>query len=218
VTRRLLPLLAAALLAPAAARAEATGGCHCFRDRAFDPERPAAADPYVLATTRSSLLSAAYGIDKGSLVRAVMTGSAPEDLWIAQWAGARAGRPAAQLLAAREERGSWAGALAGATGLGAPFEAALAAGGEPAALAALAVDDVLVHRLGADPRALAALRAAGATTEEAIVAAVLARHLQAPTAPLVAEVHAGRATWGGVLKDAGLAPRDLDPLVRRLVK
>ncbi|HET9553331.1 MAG TPA: hypothetical protein VFP50_10215, partial [Anaeromyxobacteraceae bacterium] len=155
MTRRLLPLLAAALLAPAAARAEGTGGCHCFQDRTFDPARPAAADPYVLATTRSSLLSAAYGIQKASLVRAVMTGSAPEDLWIAEWVGAKAGRPAAQLLAAREERGSWPAALQGATGLGAPFEAALAAGGDARSLAALAVDDVLVHRLGADPRARA---------------------------------------------------------------
>ncbi|HET9554801.1 MAG TPA: hypothetical protein VFP50_17675, partial [Anaeromyxobacteraceae bacterium] len=63
-----------------------------------------------------------------------------------------------------------------------------------------------------------ALRAAGASTEEAIVATVLARHLEAPTAPLVQQVRAGRATWGGVLQDAGLTPKDLDPLVRRLVK
>lgn len=39
-----LALLALLLLGGAAgARAEGTGGCHCYQDRAFDPARPAAA-------------------------------------------------------------------------------------------------------------------------------------------------------------------------------
>src|SRR5512139_4163179 len=67
--------------APSADAAKSTAGCHCFRDRTFELERPAAVDPYILATTRSSLLSAAFGPGKASLVQAVMTGTAPEDLW-----------------------------------------------------------------------------------------------------------------------------------------
>src|SRR5512138_3933537 len=117
-------LLAVAVL-PAAAAAAPTANCHCFRDRAFDPARPAAADPYVLATTRSSLLSAALGPGKGSLVRAVMGGTAPDDLWVAHWAAARAGGDAGALLEAKGAKGSWKAALAGAKGHGAPFEKAL---------------------------------------------------------------------------------------------
>ena len=69
--------LAAALVAalPGVPRAEPAGACHCYQDRAFDPGRPAAADPYILATTRSSLLSAAFGVEKRSLVAAVMSGT-----------------------------------------------------------------------------------------------------------------------------------------------
>ncbi len=195
--RALLALLL--LSVPAAALAEGTGGCHCYQDRTFDPARPAAADPYVLATTRSSLLSAAYGVDKRSLVSAVMTGTAAEDLWVAHWAGARAGRPAAALLQLREERGAWREALQGLPGLTGPVAAALAGGAPAADLAALAVDDVLEARLGATPAALRALRRADAAPAERILATALTAHLGTPTAPLVAAVHAGKTSWGAVL-------------------
>jgi hypothetical protein len=210
-------LLTAAVALPAAAGAEPTGACHCYQDRTFDPARPAAADPYILATSRSSLLSAAYGVEKRSLVSAVMTGTPAEDLWVAPYAGGRTGRPAAALLALRQDRGSWKAALAGLQGLDAPFAAAVERGADAAALASLAVDAVLVSRLHATPAGLRALADAGATPEERILATVLAAQLAAPTAPLVVQVRSGRASWGEVLRDAGLAPRDLDGLVRRLV-
>jgi len=216
VSRVLAAVLAA--IVPAASRAEPAAACHCYQDRTFDPARPAAADPYILATARSSLLSAAFGVDKRSLVGAVMSGTAAEDLWVAHHAGARTGQPAAALLARHPERGSWAAALAGLPGLDAPFAAALAGGADSRALAALAVDDVLVSRLGATPAAMKALRDAGATPEERILALTLAAQLSAPTAPLVVQVRAGKATWGGVLRDAGLSPKELDGLIRRLVR
>jgi hypothetical protein len=192
--------------------------CHCFREREYDPLRPAAADPYLLATTRSSLLSATFGVPKRSLVASVMSGTAAEDLWVAHWAAARTGRPAEGLLEARDARGSWKGALAGAEGLGAEIEVALARGAGTSELAALAVDEVLVSRLGASPGSIRALRSAGTTSEETILASVLARRIEAPVLPLVREVRSGRTSWGTVLRDAGLAPRDIDAYVRTLVR
>jgi hypothetical protein len=212
------PLLASLAFAAVPARAASTAGCHCFQDRTFDPLRPGAADPYILATARSSLLSAAFGVPKADLVRAVMGGTAPEDLWIASWAGARAKRPAAALLAARGQRGSWKEALAGLAPFDGPFAAALARDAGAAELAGIAVDDVLVTRAKATPSALRALRAAGATTEETVVATLLSAQIGAPVLPLVAEVKAGRATWGSVLRDAGLEPGQLDALARTLVR
>jgi hypothetical protein len=214
-----LTALALAALVPVAAGAAApTAACHCYQDRTFDPARPAAADPYILATTRSSLLSAAFGIDKRSLVSAVMTGTAAEDLWVAQYAGTRTGQPAAALLALHQDRGSWPAALAGLPGIDGPLAAALSAGADGRALAALAVDDVLVSRLHAAPANVKALRDVGATPEERILASALAVHLSAPTSPLVINVRAGKTSWGEVLRDAGLAPRDVDGLIRRLVR
>jgi len=210
--------LAAALGPSPAAGQGAAAGCHCFRDRTYDPARPAAADPYVLATSRSSLLSAAFAVPKAELVQGAMGGTAPEDAWVARWAGARAGRDAGALLEAKGAKGSWRAALAGASGLGAPFQAALARGASDAELAALAVDDVLVARFRADPAAVESLRAAGATSEQVVVAAILAARLGTPTVPLLKAVQAGQTTWGSLLADAGLPPKEIDAFVRARVR
>jgi hypothetical protein len=203
---------------PSAEAGTPTAGCHCFRDRTFELERPAAADPYVLATTRSSLLSAAFGPGKASLVQAVMTGTAPEDLWIAHFAAARAGGEAGALLDAKGARGAWKPALAGVKGLDGAFAAALARGAPDAELAAIAVDDVLVRRAGATAEGVRAVRQAGASTEETILATVLSRKLATPPVPLVQKVRAGKATWGSVLNDAGIAPKQMDEIVRAMIR
>ncbi|HEX9049668.1 MAG TPA: hypothetical protein VF841_03965 [Anaeromyxobacter sp.] len=214
-----LAAVLAVLAAPTAAvRAEIAVECHCFKDRTWDPARPESADPYVLATTRSSLLSAAFGVGKGDVVRAVMGGTRPDDLWIAHWAGARAGRDPAALLAARERLGSWRAALAGASGLGLVFEGALARGAADGALSAIAIDDVLLGRLHANAEDVALLRAARASSEEVVLAAVLAARLRAPAMPLLARVRSGSASWGSTLHDVGLAPHDMDAVVRTLVR
>jgi hypothetical protein len=218
-------LLLLALAAPAAPRAEATGGCHCFTQRTFDPGAPAAADPYVLATTRNSLLSAAFDLPKREIVRAEMGGTSPDDLWIAHWAAARAKVPADGLLDAARRKGSWKAALGdrealgdGVERLGPAFRAALARGAPARELAALAVDDVLASRARAEAAAVAALRAAGASSAETILATFAGRRLGAAPIELLAKVRGGSATWGSVLHGGGVAPAELDGLVRGEVR
>jgi hypothetical protein len=146
-----------------------------------------------------------------------MTGTAAEDLWVAHFAGARSHQPPAALLDLRRDRGAWGATLAGLPGLDGPFAAALTSGSDSRALASLAVDEVLVSRLHVAPAAVKSLHDTGATPEERILATVLAIHLSTPTLPLVINVRAGKASWGEVLRDARLSPRDLDGLIRRLV-
>jgi hypothetical protein len=213
-----VPLAVTIAAAPAVPRAGPTVECHCFKDRTWDPGQPASADPYVLATTRSSLLSAAFGVGKKDLVQAVMGGTSADDLWIAYWAGARAGRDPSALLAGRQQLGSWQAALEGATGLGLAFDGALALGSADGKLSAIAIDDVLLGRLHANAEDVALLRAAKATSEEVVLAAVLALRLRTPAMPVLSRVRSGKATWGSTLHDAGLAPHDMDAVVRGLVR
>lgn len=201
---------------PSGGRADAAGACHCYRERTFDLERPGAVDPYLLATSRSSLLSAAFGPPKRELVEAVMTGTSPDDLWIAHWAASRTGTPPSRLLEAKKAGGSWKAALAPPGRLGKAFEGALSRGAADGELAALAVDDVLTSRLRVEPAAVAALHEAGASPGEAILAVVLADRLQTKPVTVLASVKGGGATWGQVLQGLGLTPKDIDPLVRRL--
>jgi hypothetical protein len=146
-----------------------------------------------------------------------MSGTAADDLLIGHWAGARLGRDPEALIEQRQARGGWKAALAGASGLGAPFEQALAKGAADAELARLAADDLLGARLGARPAELAAVRAGGASTNETILAVVLARRAGATPLSISTPVKSGRATWGRVLQGLGLTPKDVDGLVRQVL-
>lgn len=209
-------LAALALSAFLSSAASSAPACHCYRERTYDPLRPDAADGYVLATARSSLLSAAFGPSKRTLVEAVMTGTSPDDLFIAHWAAARSGGDASALLDGRSAKGSWKAALAGAGGLERRFAEALARGAPDVELAAAAVDDTLATRLGADRAALAEVRAGGAATGDVLLAAVLAARIGTTPATVLAPIRAGKATWGSALQALGLAPRDLDGIIRQL--
>jgi hypothetical protein len=206
-----LVLAFAPMAAPSAAPAVT---CHCFKDRSFDPAAPASADAYILATSSNSLLSAAFGVPKAGLVRSLMTGTQPADLWIAHWAARKIGRDADWLLDALAETGSWRAALAGSAGLPAGFERELAHRSTPSALAALAVDDVLTARLGADPGVLRELRRAGGSSEELVVAVFLAQRLKGDPRELISRVRSGRATWGSLVNDAGMSPQGIDLSMR----
>ncbi|GAB4287840.1 MAG: hypothetical protein Kow0092_40600 [Deferrisomatales bacterium] len=196
--------------------------CHCFRDRTFDPARPAAADPYILATAQNTLLSAVAGVEKKSIVQAKMLGTPNEDLWVAHFVAGRTGLRGADLLAARGRVATWRAALAdaGVSGkrVGGRFGAALAAGASDGALASAAVDAVLAARLGAPPSALQALRAAGAGDAEAVAAAVLAARTGRAPAELYRRVASGETSWGELFRGEGVAPADVDEAVRALVR
>jgi hypothetical protein len=214
--RRGLLLVAVTALPYLTSAAEASA-CHCYRDRTFDPERPGAADSYILATTRSSLLSAVFGRSKRELIEAVMTGTSSEDLWIADWSAARTGRSSRSLLDAKRATQSWKAVLAPAAGLGQSFKEAVANGASDADLAALAVDDVLVTRLRTSASTVAELRRAGASTSDLILSVVLAEQLRTHAATIFEPVRSRKGTWGIVLQALGLTPKDMDGVVRHVL-
>ena len=215
-------LIAVMLLTPAAAFSAPAVSCHCFRDREFDRARPASADPYILATAQSSLLSAAFGIEKTKVVRARMAGTSADDLWVAHWSSARTGLEAEQFLASRSDEGSWRAAFSAlkidVSRLGQPFARELAAGATDAALGAEAADDVLRTRLCASPDDVRSVRAEGASTPEAVIACLLAPKARETPSAVISEVRSGQKTWGGLLKGVGMEPRDIEPEIRRKLR
>lgn len=201
-----LALLSAAIPLEAAA----VVSCHCFRDRSFDPARPGAADPYVLATAQNSVLAAAFGLEKKAVVQAKMTGAANEDLWMAHFAAARTGLRPAEILDARSRTGTWGEAL-GSLGLdldrlGRAFPNLLQRRGTDALLASAVVDTVAAERLAADGADLKAMRAAGATDAETVAGALLFRLTGTPPLQNLDAVRKGSATWAGLFHAAGIEP------------
>ncbi|MDW7709887.1 MAG: hypothetical protein SCH98_05390 [Deferrisomatales bacterium] len=215
-------LLLCVLLALASAPAEGRAvSCHCFRDRSFDPARPAAADPYVLATVQNSVMASAFGIEKRSVVQAKMTGTANEDLWLAHFVGAKSGLSAPELLDARARSGNWADALdrlgVRPERVGGELNGVLRRGSPDAVLASAVVDAAASERLGAAPEAVQALRSAGATDAETLAAVLLARVAGSEPAAFLASVRSGASTWGELFHRAGVELTAIgDEVARRI--
>ena len=186
--------------------------CHCFRDRSYDPDRPGAADAYILATSRNSLLAAAFGVSKGTIVRALMTGTPPEDLWIAHAVAARTGLNARDLLNARRRSPSWARAVASLGVDPARLDPALSAAVQTGR-AAPVVDRVLEERLRVPGKLVRRLREQGAPDGAAVAASLLYRITGEEPAAVFGDVVAGKATWGQKFQQAGLAPTDIDDAI-----
>jgi hypothetical protein len=202
-----LPLLAGI------AWSEPTITCHCFQDRQYDPARPLAADPYLLATVQNRLIGYLYRQPRQEIVRSKMGGLPGDRLWISSQVAAAAGRTGADALQARAAAGSWREAVTGLGAdperLGPQFMARLAAGADERALAEAVIDQVLETRLEVPSEVVAGLRGVGAAGQELVAAAVLAgvagRH------PVeVYQQARGAGSWGQWLTQAGLTLPQVD--------
>ena len=182
--------------------------CHCFKERAFVASQPASADPYILATTRNSLLAAAAGIDKGTVVRQRMTGATETDLWLSNYLSTRVdNRSAEQFLDALDKASSWAAAL-DAVGLdsgklGTAFQTARKAADADGMARSLA-DPVLGRTFTVAEPSLAQMRDAGAHIAETALSLYLAGQLNQTPENIFSEVKEGKKTWGVLFNSLGI--------------
>ena len=102
----LLLLLATMMAEPAAA--EMTAGCHCFKQRSYDPEARFVADDYILATSFNSLTANLFSISKKKIIMLKMRGGVHQnDLLIALKLGHDFSIDHQQLLNLRQKEYSW---------------------------------------------------------------------------------------------------------------
>lgn len=88
--------------------AETAAGCHCFKERAFNPADKFGADEYILATSFNSLLSRSFDLPKREIVMLKMQGGVGQnDLLIALQAAKVSGTELKHLLSFRERKFSW---------------------------------------------------------------------------------------------------------------
>jgi len=67
------------LLHPMPVRAIPAISCHCFTDRSYDAARPAAADPYFLASIQNSFIAIVFNTDKNNIVIKKQQGTSSMD-------------------------------------------------------------------------------------------------------------------------------------------
>lgn len=210
------------LALPQTAKAIPAITCHCFTDRSYDAAHPAAADPYFLATTQNAFFAAVFNTDKKTVVMKKQRGASSDDLWVAYWVASRAGMSAESLLQAKIEKETWSDVLSPLRltrkMLGTRFSAALDARGSSTRLAEAAVDDVLVQYRLLDNGELMAMRKAGVSNQEVIIATVIAARTGQPARLICIEIRKGARTWGSFLDGAKIDAKDIPQVIALMLR
>ncbi|MDW7772548.1 MAG: hypothetical protein SCH71_06620 [Desulfobulbaceae bacterium] len=205
------------LLFPAAAfSAQPATGCHCFRDRTFNPADTFASDGYLLTTVFNSLTASYFSIPKRQIVMLKMKGGVHnEDLLIALYAGSRMGLEATDLLAEKKD-GSWQQVLAekqvpqslrhdelyNRIREGLPVEDA----------AGDIIREILNDRFGIMPESFAALVRQGASLREIALIFTLAEHVRTTPETIFSQYHDWGFSWSQIAHNFGLQPADVGKL------
>jgi len=216
---KILFLLLSLLLSPTQLLAANAISCHCFQDREYNPDQPGAADEYILATSRNSFLSALYGMPKKSIVKARMGGTPAEDLWLAGYLAQQTGQTVAELLAMRQASAGWNELLASLPGFPESIDPEVVApvlARQPVSAIVSALIDLEVKRhLRQSAATVAALRSAGASDQQLILVAFLARQTGSPAVDIIRQRRKKAIPWDIHLDSLGISPRQIDPLLRK---
>lgn len=215
-------VLLATLLLPLPAQAMPAITCHCFTERSFDPGRPAAADPYFLATIQNSFFAALFNTDKKAVVMKKQQGVSADDLWVAYWAASKSGMTAANLLQSRQAADGWQEVLVplrlAAKDVGTRFTAGLNAKATSARLALAVVDEIVVRQRLITEKELAQVRQAGASSQELILAVLIAAKSGQTAQQVYLRVKSGAVSWGALLQAAKIDTKNLQQEISATLK
>lgn len=196
--------------------------CHCFTDRSYDAAHPAAADAYFLATTQNSFFAIVFNTDKKTIVMKKQQGTSPDDLWIAYWVASKSGATPESLLQAKAKSESWKSAVEALRlsqkNMGARFSNALTANVPADRLSEAVVDELFLKGELLGEWDLSALRKAGATNQELIIATVIATRSRQPAKQLYLEVKSGIRSWGSLLSAAKINTKNMQQEISGILK
>jgi hypothetical protein len=203
---RILPLFFLLALTPANFTwAESTVSCHCFQDRAYDPQRAYAADPYFLASTKNALLASLYGLSKKDVVSAKMGGANGDSLWVGHYLAKKSGNTLDDIKPLFSTGGGWGSVVKQLNidpeQLGPLFVAAL---DYPKKLAMIVVDEQLMENLDVEMLQLQQLRGQGADNQQTVMAVFLGQLSIPEPVKLFTQVEDGESSWGHLLAEQGL--------------
>lgn len=200
----ILALVAALITLPSFSNAMPAVSCHCFQNREFDANQPAAADDYLLTTTFNTFQGLALGIDKKSIVRAKMSGRTSEELWLKHWLAKEIGVSVKEITERYEATGSWR-ELARRAGLaergGFSLTEELSSDRK---LAESVARWEMIRYFGIKKEELADLQKKGASLKEMTLSLFISALTSCSAEEVFDRVHAEGESWGRVAQRAGI--------------
>ncbi|HKL49475.1 MAG TPA: hypothetical protein VJ882_07460 [Desulfuromonadales bacterium] len=210
-------IVAALIGLPGFSEATPAISCHCFQNREFDPNQPAAADTYLLTTTFNTFQALALEIEKKSIVRAKMSGRASEYLWLRHWFAKETGLSVDEIGQKYHALGSWRElgrqeGIAGPDGLSPP-EDAFSSDRQLAESIALWE---MARYFGVEPGKLVELRKKGASLKEMALSLFISALTSHSAEEVFDRVHADETSWGTAARKAGITFSAVEPKMSKL--
>nr|MBF0223361.1 hypothetical protein [Desulfobulbaceae bacterium] len=207
-----LLLFTIAVFSSSGLAAESVKGCHCFKDRTYNPLAKFAADDYILATTFNSLLSKYFGISKKQIVLLKMQGSiGQDDLIIALSLSKLSVIPLEKILDLKNQKKTWQDVTAD------PMISnlqpshtlqALRAGTVPSEVAINAANEIISSFFLIPPETVNQLRDKGLTEKELALLFILSSISGRSTEELELQHEQGGKSWSEIADSLGVMPVD----------
>jgi hypothetical protein len=222
--RYFVVLLLIFALAPIA-RAEtpqSTGSCHCFKDRAYNPDKKFAADKYLLTTSFNSFIAVNFNLSKSKIVMMKMRGGVdPDTLLIALYVAKEGGVDLDEVLTVLEHELSWgeifaSSSLNGNAKAKKVFAAIEATKGDDAVAAEIVTDQLLKNYFGMTDKAIASFRKEGITGRELVLVTILAGHnAHSSSAEDIIAMHGKQQkSWSEIAAVLGFTPKETGHLLK----
>lgn len=213
-------LLIAACLQTAPAGAEPQPmGCHCFKQREYNPNARFLADPYVLTTSFNSMMSRAYGLSKGQIIMMRMRqGVSGDDMIISLHLARVVGRDFQQLIFGRNQGQKWSQLITSREPAADPVLSAIRENKPDHDIAAAATDQLISSYFHLEIAEITKLRARGLKDKEITLAAGLARKQNKSLGDIISLVTDEGQSWSEIAAGFGYIGKEVGAMIESLKK
>lgn len=191
-------------------------GCHCFKDRSYDPARKFAADDYILATSFNSMLASFFNISKRQIIMFRMQGGVDgQDLTTSLYLGKLLDMDFQKILSLRSNGQSWFRITAEASvkDTTEPVLTVISRNGSSQDVAS-AVAAILISRYFSIPiEGIEIYRQRDLSDKEIVLILGLSMR-SGETADALADLYAEKGkSWGEIANSFGIAAGDIGTLI-----
>ncbi len=210
-------LLLPVLLPAAATARNPAAGCHCFRERTYDPARPFVADDYLLTTVFNSLIARVFDISKQRIIMMKMRGAIDGDaLIVGLYAARHTGADLNLLLSIHKVGGHWSEIFSSGDfplDKGTPLMKKIASGMGDGAAAEAVTREIIGEYFQIPKEEVNASLKRGLSPKELVFVLTMARHARRQPDEIAAMYQPDGKSWSKIAHELGLSPRDAGRLI-----